>query len=166
MNSGGVFVIGQEVAIFSPCRQYRYTLWRWFRPGNRYVNFICLNPSTADETNDDPTVRRCINFAKDWGYDGLCVTNIFAYRATIVANMKAHPTPVGPENDMKLVAVAKEADLIICAWGQHGQFLGRSQEVLKLIDGPLHYLRMGKVEPWHPLYLPGNLKPTPWEPVR
>lgn len=159
-------------AEFSPCRRYRYTLWRWwgglFADGHNstnYVNFICLNPSTADETNDDPTVRRCINFARAWGYDGLCVTNIFAYRATLVSDMKAQPAPVGVANDQHLARIARNAALVVCAWGQHGQFLGRSEEVLKLIDGPLHYLRMGRTDPWHPLYLPGDLKPIEWSEV-
>ena len=83
---------------FSPCRRYRYTLWRdWnpLLPDNVYAMFIGLNPSTADETNDDPTIRRCINFAKSWGCDSFCMTNIFAFRATDPKVMIAEPEPVG-----------------------------------------------------------------------
>ena len=80
-----------KTATFSECRKYRYTLWRrWdglFASG--YAMFIGLNPSTADETNDDPTIRRCIGYARDWGYGGLCMTNLFAFRATLPKNMKA-----------------------------------------------------------------------------
>ena len=87
--------------VFSPCRRWRYTLWRdWMddvleleeRAGNnsaKYAMFIGLNPSTADETRDDPTVRRCVGFAKSWGYGALCMTNIFAWRDTDPAGMKA-----------------------------------------------------------------------------
>lgn len=85
--------------IFSPCREYRYTLYREWAPGDKVVMFIGLNPSTADEVNNDPTVRRCINYAKQWGYTGMYMTNIFAYRATDPNVMKAHPEPVGAEND-------------------------------------------------------------------
>ena len=97
--------------IFSPCRRYRYTLWRaWdmFNPG--YVMFIGLNPSTADEVQDDPTIRRCIGYAKEWGYGAFCMTNIFAFRATDPRVMKAQADPVGPENDKWLTECAKGAD--------------------------------------------------------
>lgn len=69
--------------IFSPCGRYRYTLWREWIGGEGFVQFIGLNPSTATDTEDDPTIRRCINYAKSWGYGGMCMTNLFAYRATL-----------------------------------------------------------------------------------
>ena len=160
---------------FSPDRLYRYTLWReWDRDllgvqpmhiwelGWKYVQFICLNPSTADETKDDPTIRRCIAFAKSWGYGALCMTNLFAFRATDPRRMMGHPNPVGCENDKWLVQISRTAGLIVAAWGTKGQFLGRDREVLKLLDD-LHYLRKTKDGfPEHPLYLPQTLNPIPW----
>jgi len=132
--------------------------------------FIGLNPSTADETNDDPTVRRCINYARDWGYNGLCMTNLFAYRATDPREMMAVDDPVGWENDDTLWRVAVEAGIVVCAWGNHGKHQNRSYEVLALLRVshgiPVHILRLNKgvwPEPAHPLYLPRNLKPTKWQ---
>ena len=93
--------------IFSECRRYRYALTRIWDETGPYAMFICLNPSTADEIQDDPTVRRCINFAKSWGFAGVCMTNIFAYRATQPADMMAAADPVAPENDMWLKKLAE-----------------------------------------------------------
>lgn len=152
-------------ATFSPCRKYRYTLWRtWdglFASG--FVMFIGLNPSTADETNDDPTIRRCIGYAKDWGYAALCMTNLFAFRATSPNDMKTVQDPVGPINDCVLKNTAKSAGVIIAAWGVHGAHLGRDEEIRKLIP-QLHYLQLTKEGcPEHPLYLPKGLKPIAWK---
>lgn len=145
--------------IFSPCREYRYTLYREWDEGNRIVAFIGLNPSTADEIKNDPTVTRCINYAKKWGYSGMYMMNIFAYRATDPRVMKAHSEPIGSENDHYLSLVAKEAKIVIAAWGTHGKHLKRGQAVKNLIPG-LHCLRVTKDgHPSHPLYLPGNLVP-------
>lgn len=152
--------------VFSPCRTYRYTLWRgWggmFEEPN-FVMFIGLNPSTADETNDDPTIRRCIGYAKAWGFDGYLMTNLFAYRSTDPRVMKAHPEPIGPDNDKWLVDCAAKAGIVVAAWGTHGAHLGRGEYVRRLIPG-LHYLRLTKDGfPAHPLYLPADLKPVKWE---
>lgn len=151
---------------FSPCRQYRYTLWRQWADGDvphpRYAMFIGLNPSTADEVQDDPTVRRCINFARTWGYDALCMTNIFGYRSTQPARMLARRDPIGPENDAHLRRLARGAAIVVAAWGTHGVHRGRSARVRAMLP-TLHYLRMTKMgEPGHPLYLPGALTPTRW----
>lgn len=158
------------IAIFSPYRQYRYTLWRnWncglFTPSGKprsYVNFICLNPSTADELKDDNTICKCVKFAKSWGYDALCVTNLFAWRSTDKSVLKRVSDPIGPENDYYLENVAVNADLVIAAWSQDGSLFNRSNTVLKHLNVPMSYLRMGKTEPWHPLYLPDNTTPTRW----
>jgi hypothetical protein len=82
--------------------------------------FIGLNPSTADETIDDPTIRRCVIFAKDWGYGALCMTNLFAFRATDPAIMKAHPEPVGESNDGTLEELALSTVVVVAAWGVGG----------------------------------------------
>jgi hypothetical protein len=154
-------------AEFSEDRIYRYTLWRSWSPltaqDGRYINFICLNPSTADETKDDPTIRKCVKFAKAWGYQTMCVTNLFAYRATDPRQMKAANNPIGANNDFYLVRIARAADMVVAAWGAHGSYLARSQDVLKMLDYPVHFLRMGKHEPWHPLYLPDVTKPELWQ---
>ena len=151
-------------ALFSPCMRYRYTLWReWgelFAVG-KYVNFICLNPSTADDDKDDNTIRKCIKFAKSWGYDGLCVTNLFAWRSTDPKVLKHAVDPIGPENDIWIEDVAKIAELVVAAWSQHGSLHGRSSIVRAMIRQPIHYLKMS-AEPHHPLYLPDSTRPTLW----
>ena len=124
--------------------------------------FIGLNPSTADETNDDPTVRRCIGYARGWGYAGLCVTNLFAFRATSPHDMKAVDDPIGPQNDKSLIEMAECAGVIVAGWGVHGAYLGRGEDVRNMIPR-LHYLKLTKNGfPAHPLYLPKRLKPILW----
>lgn len=155
----------ESSATFSPCRTYRYSLWRrWGAPEQGYAMFIGLNPSTADEVEDDPTIRRCVQFAKDWGYGALCMTNIFAFRATDPAVMKAQPEPVGPDTDAVLVALAKTAGVVVAAWGNHGSHRGRDQQVIALLPR-LACLKVTKArQPSHPLYLPRTLKPVPYAP--
>jgi hypothetical protein len=151
-------------ARFSPCRRYRYELWRiWKETGVRYCMFIGLNPSTADETTDDPTIRRCIAFAKAWGYDGLCMTNLFALRATDPKVMKADPNPTGDlDNDLTLLELASKASVVIAAWGKDGKHLERDKDVIRLLP-PLHCLKLNKDgTPAHPLYLRSDLKPIPF----
>ncbi len=151
-------------AIFSPCRTWRYTLARWWEPAGAYVNFICLNPSTADEAIDDRTIIRCVGFAKRWGYAGLVVTNIFAYRATHPEDMVKAEDPIGPENDSRILSVARHAGRVICAWGIDGKLHGRASEILNLLHGlgiPLYCLGVTKHGwPKHPLYLRGDTQPT------
>ena len=152
----------EKGADFSPCRRYRYTLWRLWGGARGYLMFIGLNPSTADEVQDDPTVRRCIGYARDWGYSGLWMTNIFAYRATKPDDMKAVADPEGPENDRWLGQVAAGAELVVAAWGTHGAYRDRHQRVRDLLP-QLHYLRLTQEGyPAHPLYLPKSLLPIPW----
>lgn len=121
--------------------------------------FIGLNPSTADEMNDDPTIRRCIRFAQNWGFGRYLMTNLFAYRATDPKVMKAYPEPIGPENDKVLVEQASQAKLVIASWGVHGVFNNRAALVLKMLP-PVHCLGITKDGfPKHPLYLKGDSKP-------
>ncbi|WP_351189859.1 DUF1643 domain-containing protein [Shewanella sp. TB4-MNA-CIBAN-0142] len=143
-------------AELSDCRNYRYSLWRTWDSEKPYVLFIGLNPSTADEVDDDPTIRRCIEFAKKWGYGGLCMANLFAYRATNPSDMKLTQDPIGKNNDIWLLQLATGAGVVVAAWGNNGTFLGRSTAVLKLIDN-LKCLNINKSgEPAHPLYQPKN----------
>ena len=151
-----------SIAKFSPCRLYRYTLWRKWIGGKGYALVIGLNPSTADEVTDDPTVRRCSNYAKAWGYASLCMTNLFAYRATDPVVMKAVAEPIGPDNDRYLAECAQRAAVVVAAWGNHGTYRGRAGEVLGLL-GELHFLRLTQSgQPAHPLYLRKTLTPTRW----
>jgi hypothetical protein len=125
--------------------------------------FIGLNPSTADETNDDPTVRRCINYAAGWGYRALIMTNIFAFRATDPYDMMMAEDPGGEDNDIWLKRAANEANMVVAAWGTHGAYQARGAAVSKMLN-PLHVLRLTKDgHPAHPLYLPKTLTPVPWE---
>ncbi len=150
-------------ATISPCLKYRYELHRKWSDGGKYVAFIGLNPSTADANKDDPTIRRCIGFAKAWKFKGLIMANLFAYRATDPKDMKAASDPVGIDNNIFLDRVARDAGLVIAAWGVHGTHLGRDQEVRKLLPR-LHHLGLTKDgHPKHPLYLKGDTVPTLWE---
>jgi hypothetical protein len=150
-------------ALFSPCRRWRYLLWRRWDSERPVCAFIGLNPSTADETVDDPTVRRCIGFARAWGYGALHMLNLFAWRATDpVLMMKEGREAVGPLNDEYLKAVHDAAGITVAAWGVHGAFLNRDREVCKML-GDLHCLVLTKDgHPGHPLYLRGKLTPMPY----
>lgn len=159
--------VGEEAAgaLFSPCRKYRYRLWRRWEEDKPYANFLMLNPSTADEKELDPTCTRCKVFAIDWGYGAIVVTNLFAWRATEPEDMKAAPDPVGPHNDRHIIEVAKAAGIVVAAWGNHGQFQSRMDRVTSLLKAngvQLHALKMnGTGQPAHPLYLLAGLKPVP-----
>ena len=140
--------------------------WRRWDAGRSAANFLMLNPSTADEHRLDPTCARARDYAERWGYGALIVTNVFAWRATDPAEMKAAADPVGPGNDRAIVRAAREAALVVCAWGNHGAHLERASRVLELLREAgvaAHALRVnGSGQPSHPLYLPGMLRPTPW----
>lgn len=146
-------------AKLSSCRKYRFALWRTWDDKIPYAQFIGLNPSTADETEDDPTLIRCINFAKSWGYGGVVMSNIFAYRATAPKDMKKAKDPVGKNNNKWILKLAKNAGVVVAAWGNDGDYLDRSAEVRELV-AELHCLKMNKSgEPAHPLYLKASLRP-------
>lgn len=153
-------------ATFSPCRRWRYLLWRRWDDAKPVANFLMLNPSTADEVQLDPTCARARGYAERWGYGALIVTNVFAWRATDPARMKAVEDPVGPGNDAAIVKAAKASGIVVCAWGNHGSFLERSLAVKALLNKcsiKLHVLRVNaNGEPAHPLYLPGRLEPISW----
>jgi hypothetical protein len=150
-------------ATFSRCRRWRYLLWRRWDATRPAANFLMLNPSTADEVKLDPTCSRARSYAESWGYGALIVTNVFAFRSTDPELMKAAKDPVGPGNDAAIVKAAKASAIVVCAWGNHGAFLGRSARVRELLEGiPLHALRVNaNGEPAHPLYLPSRLSAAP-----
>lgn len=147
-------------ATFDASGRYRYSLTRrWEATGSR-VAIVLLNPSTADASRDDPTVRRCVGFARAWGYGALEVVNLFAWRATRPADLRRARAPVGPENDAYILYAAQRAQGVVLAWGAHGAFLGRDVEVSTLLAEAgiaLHCLGVTRTgQPRHVLYLPGN----------
>ncbi|MEE4296203.1 MAG: DUF1643 domain-containing protein [Wenzhouxiangella sp.] len=150
-------------ANFSRCRRYRYTLWRRWSDEGPQVMIIGLNPSTADAKHDDPTIRRCTRFARDWGGGGLVVVNLFAYRATYPSDLKAEPEPIGPRNDAWIRRMADQSQIVVAAWGNHGTWLDRADRVRRMLKERLSCLRLTAAgQPAHPLYLPARLFPKPW----
>lgn len=151
-------------ASFSPCRKWRYSLWRIWEPSRPRVAFIGLNPSTADETEDDPTVRRCINYAKTWNFGGMYMFNIFGVRATDPRQMLADDEPVGPYNDDFIIDEISQCQRIVCCWGSHGSHMKRSDEVLEILKSKKLFCfgLNNNGEPKHPLYLKKDLIPVPF----
>lgn len=141
-------------AVFSKCTRYRYRLDRDLLVGDGEILFVMLNPSTADAEKSDPTVTRCLNFAKRWGFRHVNVGNLFALRSTDPTVLYRTKDPVGPENDFHLRAMSHHADLTVVAWGGRGGYLDRDAEVLKLLSRPIEHLGVTKQgRPKHPLYL-------------
>jgi hypothetical protein len=175
----------RSYADISPCGRYRYLLerewrgthdpknWRWLgakdgagaEPGKpKAVMFVMLNPSTADGTSDDPTIRRCVGFAKSWRYEAISVVNLFAYRATKTKDLfSAGDTLVhGPRNQEVIERAARGAGVIIAAWGAHGGW-GAQDEIVRgwLHRYPIYTLGLTKNgQPRHPLYVPGDTMPA------
>lgn len=156
-----------KTATLSNCLQYRYELSRIWDDTKHIVVFIMLNPSTADANNDDPTVKRCVSFAKSWGCGGITIINLFAYRATTPDDMKQARDPIGIRNDLLILTVISRetTGIVICAWGNHGTYLARDTHVLNILERcgiPLFCLHInkGSGQPGHPLYLKKDLKPV------
>lgn len=154
-------------AVFSPCRRYRYHLWRRWDIQKPMIAFCMLNPSTADERENDPTVERCQRRAKMWDFGGVEVLNIFAYRSTDPRALVIVNDPFGPENLGTILRVASRVAMVVCAWGKHGHLRGAGQRTADLLRGEFphktHYLKLnGDGTPAHPLYLPYTLNPTKW----
>lgn len=165
-------------AEFEVGRKWRYRLWRKWEPIDHVVSnpfpidgplrdrmlvVIGLNPSTADETYNDPTVERCCRRALFAGFDGLIMLNLFAWRSTDPAGMKSAVDPIGPRNTEVLLNETV-GRAVLCAWGTHGSFLGRGPEVASLLkDRLLFALAVTKDgHPKHPLYSSYATKPVRW----
>lgn len=153
-------------ATFDETGQYRYTLWRCWDGAGRKVAVVMLNPSTADHRRDDPTIRRCIGFARRWGYGSLLVVNLFAYRTHSPAILRQVAEPVGSRNDHYLRYARRRAADVVVAWGTHGALHDRHQRALTLLGGRRPLLCLGQTRdgfPKHPLYLPASseLRPFP-----
>ena len=158
----------KKLAVISLCKKYRYSLHRIWDENLGVVVFIGLNPSIADAEIDDPTIRRCVNYAKFWGYGGIIMTNLFAYRATDSDVMKGEAFPIGPDNDSHLMALAHpalfEKKIVVAAWGNNGSHLHRGEIVKRFLECDLYYLELTTLGlPKHPLYLKKNLKPILWK---
>jgi hypothetical protein len=148
-------------ATFDRRRRYRYRLWREWEPSRPRVLWIMLNPSTADEATLDPTIRRCVGFAKAWGFGGIDVVNLFAWRATDPRLLRAAKDPIGPANDDTIAAALRDAALIVAAWGTSSIVYARARDVRRLaarLRKRLFCLGTTKDgEPRHPLYVPGSI---------
>ena len=155
-----------SVAIYSDCERYRYLLTRVWEPDGAKALFVMLNPSTATEVQNDPTVERCERRARALGIGAFRVCNIFAFRATDPKVMRRAPDPVGPANDGAIRESCFWADIIVCAWGTHGAHLGRGPEVERLMRAtgrPLNHLGLTQDgHPKHPLYIGYQVAPMLW----
>jgi len=146
-------------AVFSSCNYYRYALWRIWDKSKPQIMFIGLNPSTADETNNDPTITRCINYATSWGFGSIYMVNIFSYKTTYPKELKNVSDPIGKETDIWIKRIYKRSEMCIASWGNNGQLLNRSDEIRRLIP-KMYCLKITKSgEPSHPLYLKASLQP-------
>lgn len=156
-------------ALLSPDRMYRYTIERVWDSERPKCAFIGLNPSTADEQQLDPTLRRCVRFADSWGYGSLLMLNLFAFRSTLPSGLRLARDPVGPDNDHQLIRSVQRVEIVVCCWGAHGAYLRRGEIVREEIHNvvppdPLYHLGLTKSgQPKHPLYLSSNLEPEPWQ---
>lgn len=142
-------------AQFSPCRTYRYKLWRVWDEEGPTLNVIGLNPSTADEGIDDPTIRRCMGFARDWSYGSLVMTNLFAFRSTDPKVLLSVGDPVGPDND-RVLEVSACSGRLLAAWGAHPLAKARGLDVMRRLSH-LDIICLGRTRdgsPRHPLYVP------------
>lgn len=150
-------------AIFSPCMAYRYALWRRWNFAGRFVAFIGLNPSTADEKQNDPTVTRCINYAKSWGYGGMTMLNAYAYRSTDPKGLRAVSDPTGPWNVESINDFTNDSDcsLVVCCWGTHCK-PDDAAIILDQFDRPMCLGTNKDGSPKHPLYLPAHIRPVPF----
>jgi hypothetical protein len=158
----------EQPALFDaqPLTPYRYTLRRLRGPGPSCC-WIMLNPSTATEHDDDPTIRRCIRFSVAWGYGRLVVVHLFALRSTNPAALAKHADPIGADNDQALVTAARQASAVVCAWGAHPSAVARARAVASLLRGvDLHCLGTTKHgQPRHPLYVKRGAAMVPFQPL-
>ena len=153
-------------AVYSDCNAYRYKLTRRWAEKGRLVNFIMLNPSVADEIQNDPTVERCERRARMMGFNAFCVTNIFAWRDTDPHAMRRACKPHGPENDHIVRETARASDQVIAAWGVHGAHLDQGPATATLLQDAniaMYHLGLTKAgHPRHPLYVPYATTPMQW----
>ena len=147
----------KRTATFDSSGDYRYQLERRWAKKGREVTFVMLNPSSADATKDDPTLRACIQFAQRWAFGSLTVVNLFGYRTAHPEVLKQVDDPVGEENDAYVVAAVERAQQVVLAWGNYGGWLERDRAILSLLRPhctKLRYLKLNRSgHPRHPLYI-------------
>lgn len=162
-----LFGIPTGHAVISPCGTYRYELnrvWDW-DSARSVVGWIMLNPSVADAEHDDPTIRRCMGFARRWGHGGIVVRNLFALRATDPRQLRRHPDPVGPVNPAHLAQAVHDA-FTVCAWGSHPMAAAPGKRLVDgLLSAGVDVRCLGTTRnghPRHPLYVKGDADPIPY----
>lgn len=164
-------LLGGATAEFSPCRTYRYALTRRWAATGPVATFVMLNPSTADAFTVDPTVRRCLGFARAWGCAGLTVLNAFALRSTDPKALTGHPDPVGPDNDatIRRYLIVTDGGPVIAAWGADRAVRAHQRDtvlcalVREFTGGVLQCLGTTAAgAPRHPLYMRGDVRPRAW----
>jgi hypothetical protein len=141
---------------------YRYLLWRKWNSKGKTVSFIMLNPSRADAHVNDPTITRCINFARSWSYGRLEVVNLFAYRTSKPSLLKQATEPIGSDNDRYILESVSKSDRVILAWGNHGRWRKQDLYVLQLLKSYTNLYSLGITKqgcPRHPLYLRSTVEP-------
>lgn len=147
-------------AVISECGRYRYRLSRVWNPDKRPCVWVMLNPSTADASQDDPTIRKCVGFADRWGCGGITVVNLYALRSTDPDELDRHQDPVGPDNDSWISRSVRDASIVVCGWGQSFPIGGQDRitQVVQLIHqtgaSPMCVGVTASGNPRHPLYVP------------
>ena len=156
-------------ATFSDCRTWRYLLWRGWNPYGKTVAFVGLNPSTADETKNDPTMRRCIDFCQRMKIDNkdvgcFIMLNLFAYRSTDPQGLRECADPIGSENDRYISETVHRVDRVVVAWGAHSTpfMQERIATVAAMITNPMCLGTTKSGQPKHPLYVPAKTQLVPW----
>jgi len=150
----------EKGAIISPDDKYRYALWRIWDHRVALCMFVMLNPSTADGRKDDPTIKKCMAYAKGWGYGGIYIGNLYAYRSRDPKALAYVEDPVGADCDAYLDWMADKCEMKVAAWGNNALSPGRIREIKKLIS-PMYCLELSKSRnPKHPLYLSKKLRPV------
>ena len=142
-------------AIFSDDRKYRFVLWRKWDKTKPMIMFIGLNPSTANENHDDPTIRRVVGFARKWGYGGVYMLNLFTYVSAYPAELTKCEDPLLMA-DHYLEVFCHKAELIVFAWGNFPEAVERSRRMQFLFPSARCFGKNKNVSPKHPLYLPGS----------
>ena len=150
-------------SILSPCGTYRYLLRRQWCRSRPCLVFICVNPSKATATVTDPTTRKCTDIARNLGFGGIIIANLFAYRSPYPRAMRRAPAPAGPRNDRLLRRLAQTEATIVAAWGTNGAFRGRDKFVQSLFPKLFCLGRTLYGFPRHPLSVFGSyvLHPYP-----
>ncbi len=148
-------------AIFDINDRYRYSLWRAWSSYHPRIVFVLLNPSIADEERNDPTIRRCMGFARAWNFGSMEVVNLFAYRATDYKELFQVSDPLGEENNRFTMQAVERCSTVVVGWGTRGTLLGRDRQVLALFAGMKDVYCLGITkdgQPQHPLYVKGDTK--------